>query len=94
MSARAEVVERLHLPTPRDGTQALAAQLNELLASLTACACQRGLSLRAVGLGIPGTVSQSRVLQSPNLPFLDGVELAQHLTLPDDLPLHLSYNFV
>ncbi len=73
-----------------EGARALVAQAASAPGSAGIHAAKRAPAphLEAAGVGVPGVLSKggARVLQSPNLPWLDGVELAALLS--DALGVH------
>jgi len=49
---------------------------------------QQGMTITHVGVGVPGVVEVAgRVVDAPNLPELDGIDLARHLSTHLELPV-------
>lgn len=70
-----DVMLTAKLPTPRSYEHLLTA----LMRIVREAADVRGEAVTHVGIGLPGTTTERRVLWMPNLPFLDGKDLADDL---------------
>jgi predicted NBD/HSP70 family sugar kinase len=52
--------------------------------------CPAGKTLAGLSIGLPGTVTKERVTWVPNLPFLNGRDLAGHLSSCLGIPVELA----
>ncbi len=91
ISGAAQVVARRAARTARFTTPyELCAALDELATQLLEEAGSAAARIATVGIGIPGTVrADGTIDRAPNLPFLDGCNLAASLAVARDIPTYI-----
>jgi glucokinase len=87
LSRSGAVLARLHEPVRKDSPQSLLAQLTDAVQKLESEGSAAGL-----GVGLPGIVDlrTGRLRNSPNLPFLNGLDVRQELESRTGRPAFLE----
>jgi glucokinase len=77
LDASGRVCMKAYFPLPAKEKEAVMQEIESMIWKL---AGGKGAQVEGIGIGLPGTVKNGRLLHAPNMPFLDGTDFAKLLS--------------